>query len=121
MKYILMVVLLCSIVQVRADVITGNKLLDACTNTEVVMKEQTDDPIVQGKAALCIGFVKGVTDAHTTFVDWEYMKPNWCLPPDVVAGQPVRTVTKYMQEHPQYLHRTASDLVAIALYLAFPC
>jgi hypothetical protein len=45
-----------------------------------------------------------------------------CLPIEgVTAGQAIRIVTKYLNAHPERLHRDAHILVVEALREAFPC
>jgi Rap1a immunity proteins len=62
----------------------------------------------------CLGYIAGVTDAVTTFGTLK-CKPNMML------GQPALIIRRYLESHPQCLHRPASELVLLALEDAFPC
>jgi len=120
MKYLLMIVLLFSFSQTRAEqpqgFYTGNKLLELC---EAAIDRDTAQDIADGSA--CIGFIMGVADAQEVFIGWNRMERMWCLPEHVTGAQVLRVVTKDLQENPQDLHKTASSMVANALFSAFPC
>jgi len=117
MKYLLMIVLLFSFNQAMARTVNaffdGNGLLGVC---ESYISETGS----VAKGNVCFGYVVGVADAGATFVD-EDIRSSRCIPFNVMGSQLVRVVTKYLQEHPEELHLTASGLVAIALRDAFPC
>ncbi len=120
MKYLLMIVLLFSSGQARAEqgeaFYTGNELLELC---EAYLSGDTVAIITIGNT--CIGYVIGIADAQKIFVNRNLMEQNWCLPEDIKASQLVRVVTKYLQENPQALHLTASSMAANALQKAFHC
>jgi len=121
MKYLLMIVLLLSFSQARADKITGfvsgNALLEFC---ETFLDGGTSANIAKGKQ--CSSYIVGVVDIHSAFVGWKDLERYWCFPSNNMGkSQLVRVVTKYLQEHPEDLHFLASGLVANALILAFPC
>jgi len=120
MKYLLMIVLLFSFSQVRADQVlnfnTGNELLELC---EAYLGDETAANIAKGNT--CAGYVMGIADVHRAFVGWEAMEQRWCLPENISASQLVRIVTKHLQENPQDLHTGAAYLVANDLSSAFPC
>jgi len=118
MKYLLMVVLLFSFNQVRADetaFMSGSRLLEYCE----AWIHKTDP----SKASSCAGYVQGVSDAHSAFLYWETIEKHYCLPaPGIVTvDQLSRIVTKHLQENPKDLHSMAGNLVLNALILAFPC
>jgi Rap1a immunity proteins len=46
---------------------------------------------------------------------------NYCLPEGMQTGQAVRVVVKYMEAHPENLHRQPFIVVDSALRDAFPC
>jgi len=118
MKYLLMVVLLFSFNQVRADetaFMIGSRLLENCE----AWIYRTD----VSKAGICLGYVQGVSDAHNAFLSWETIEKHYCHPgPGIITvGQLSRIVTKHLQENPKDLHLMASSSVINALILAFPC
>ena len=121
MKYLLIIVLLFSFSQARAEqrpagFFSGNALLEIC---EAYLNGGTSANIAKGNA--CHGYVASIADAHGLFVGWEMMEQVWCFPEKMKVGQLVRIATKYLQENPEELHLIASSLVAIALIKAFPC
>jgi len=120
MKYLLMVVLLFSFSQTSAagttqSLYTGNDLLDLC---EAYLD---DDPINISRGRTCFAYAGGIVDAHDNFVGWGDLKKEWCKPENMAVKQSVRIVTKYLQEHPQDLHKSAASLVTNAFIKAFPC
>jgi len=64
----------------------------------------------------CMGYVTGVADLlqgqNTNGV---------CLPQGVVVGQLVDVVKKFLKEHPETRHFTATSEIQVALEGAFPC
>jgi len=44
-----------------------------------------------------------------------------CVPAPVTVGQAVKITVKYMQEHPELLHKDAVALTLMALQDAYPC
>jgi hypothetical protein len=63
---------------------------------------------------MCIGYVAGVSDIMSTNGDI-------CLPSDATIQQIVDTVAKYLSDHPEKRHYSASSQSGIALMQAFPC
>jgi Rap1a immunity proteins len=63
---------------------------------------------------ICIGYVAGVSDIMSTNGDI-------CLPSDATIQQIVDTVAKYLSDHPEKRHYSASSQSGIALMQAFPC
>ena len=120
MKYLLMIVLLFSFNQARAEqslsFVGGNVLLERC---EAYLDGNTSANIAKGNA--CLGYVTGIADAHNLFISWKHMGQLWCEPENMEGVQLVRVVTKYLQESPQKLHLAADSLVANAIIFAFPC
>ncbi len=114
MKYLLTIVLLFSSNQASAIFLTGNELLPKCE--EFVTK--TDHYF---DSAICQAYIIGITDASITFVNWNNMEKDMCLPDNVGSRKLVRVVIKYLQEHPEDLHLSASSLVLNAFIKAFPC
>jgi len=120
MKYLLMIVLLCTVTLARTEDVAhnyfnGNRLLEKCE----AYINNTD--IAEGN--VCAGYISGISDLHETLVNWKILKQEkgWCKPVDVYNSQLVRIVTKFLQENPEHLHKGASGMVATALSEAFPC
>jgi len=118
MKYLLMVVLLCTVTQARAvddsAFLTANELLVKC---EAYIN---DTNISMGN--VCAGYIEGVNDTYSAFNLFKDLNTKWfCTPDNVQISQLVRVVTKHLQENPKILHELASAWVILALNEAFPC
>ena len=62
----------------------------------------------------CMGAIHGVQD---TLRSTEGM----CLPDEIVVGQAIRIVVKYLEDHPQELQEQDTLLIKKALLDAYPC
>jgi len=70
----------------------------------------------------CVGYIVGMVDYQEALVFWSNLdEPVFCEPMDAKSGQLVKVVTKYLNEHPENLHLSASGEVTNALVTAFPC
>jgi len=118
-KWILLVALLVSqgVVADGRVFRTGNNLLEICSANP----KQTKITVDYMELSECHGYIMGVSDTHSTFVEWKYIEPFWCSPDGVTTGQEKAVVVKYLKENPQKLHLTASSLVMTALNATFPC
>lgn len=85
----------------------GKRLHDVCSDS--------------GEPNVCMTFILGVIDTHSTFVTWGDIEPLWCRPVNATAEQMRLVVQTYLKAHPEELHYAASGLVAIALRESFPC
>ena len=86
----------------------GSKLLQLCESDSA------------GECGACVGYIVGIVDSHDTMVKVTEV-PMFCQPENATAGQLVKVVTKYLNEHPEDLHYSASSEVYGALMEAFPC
>ena len=68
--------------------------------------------------ARCEGFVAGT---FSTLADPVLSRVAICPPESSDIVQLVLVTQKYMREHPEILHYSASGVVAAALKTAFPC
>jgi hypothetical protein len=118
MKTLLLTILLLSFGQAQAGIEnyatdTGSQLLEQC--------EAHIDKTIMVKSALCVGFIRGVYNTHETFTNWKQMDKRWCMSDGITYTQAIRVVIKFLQEHPEELHLSASGLVSNAFSDAFPC
>lgn len=100
----------------EVDAGSGNHLLNACN---VFMSSSKQDVgYSEGlDAGYCVGMVSGV--AETIILN---DKPLACLPGSgITREQAVRIVVKYLNNHPEQLHHSASTLAVISFQQAFPC
>jgi hypothetical protein len=90
--------------------INGNELLSKCS-------EEADNR----HWGVCSGYISSASDVYETLLEWKEVELRHCLPEGVRVRQLEQVVLKYLNEHPEKLHRAASGLVLNALYEAFPC
>ena len=87
---------------------TGAGLLENCT-----LDSTADNEFHLG---LCIGFIKGVTNA------WTEQGSGQICPPDDLDNQDLRdTVVTWLRSHPQSRNASAVGSVLSAITEAFPC
>ena len=81
---------------------TGLELKDACNN----------------ESTFCTDYVGVISDSMIRNAD-----PKYCLPfsPTTAYRQLRDAVTKYLNDHPEELHRNAAALTTEALHFSFPC
>jgi hypothetical protein len=101
----------------------GNRLLPQCEDAVRVANDSRRG--LDADASYCLGFVNGIMEMA---YDWQASTKQSkltflpCLPSDgMTSMQAVRIVTKYLNSHPEKLHRDAKNLVVEALKEAFPC
>jgi hypothetical protein len=73
---------------------------------------------------LNVGLANGVRPTYTEFTSDKDIGPiDVCFPKGngVSNDQVVRIVVKWLQDHPQELHKGAESLVVCALHDSFPC
>lgn len=95
--------------------ITGSKLLDFCSAPDAPITTTTpaDTPL---KGAICYGFLMGADSAISVFAHDTY-----CLEPGVDFKEIRLVVLKYLNAHPEQLHRLAAESYSKAMAEAFPC
>jgi hypothetical protein len=71
----------------------------------------------------CAGFMQGITNTNLLYESYlKSTNPLFCLPASgITNGQAARVVVKYLQDHPENLHREPMTVAAAALMNAFPC
>jgi len=69
----------------------------------------------------CIFFIRGVMDAHDTFVAVRGLKPIYCTPGELTFSAAERLFLNWMEINLDKQHWTASDAVYAALADFFPC
>jgi hypothetical protein len=86
----------------------GNDLYEACRSD------------YSGDFGKCIGYVQGIADAAATLANSGDAKCLFAIPRGVTAGQIRDVVVKWLTDHPQDRHYTASSLAISAFIDAFP-
>jgi hypothetical protein len=104
----------------QSNYTTGNELRSNCKYA--ISDSDADHATPQ--AGLCIGFVDGFQQFEQ-LTDIARKAPQnsrlICIPDGVTNGQSVKVVVRYLDQHPEALHKFAGLLVFEALTDAFPC
>jgi Rap1a immunity proteins len=82
--------------------LTGNDLFSRCST------EGNNGEIS------CLGYIEGVADLMTAL-------DKTCLSGNVTSRQATDIVMKYLRDHPESRHYSASSIAGLALQQAFPC
>jgi hypothetical protein len=104
------------------DFRSGNYLLTACT--DAVKDNEGDHNRDRYRIGYCSGFVTAMTESIDTLkheLPSGKAVPYACVPSQVTNGQVLRIVAKYLNDHPEDLHKAAYSLGLRALSDAFPC
>src|SRR3954470_7302516 len=67
------------------------------------------------------GFVTGVVDTNDFVSQLNSIEIKICLPPGVTINRVGDIACKYLADHPEERHHTASGVVLKAIFQAFPC
>lgn len=94
---------------------SGNRLLENCSAADVPITASApeDTPV---KEALCYGFLMGADQAIST-----YAPQTYCLKKGVDFKQIRLVLMKFLNNHPELLHKPAVELYSRAMTEAFPC
>jgi len=103
--------------------IDGNMLLENCNEAARYLGNKNNLPVNFSSVNLCVGYISGVNDLHTTFVGSVacFDPPVFCSPRPAHLEQLVKIVVNYLKKHPEDLHFQGSVLTVAALKDAFPC
>lgn len=95
--------------------ISGGKLLELCSAPDATITSSTpaDTPL---KGAMCYGFLIGADQAIAMYGHGAY-----CLEPGVDFKEIRLVVIKFLNSHPELLHKPAAESFSKALGEAFPC
>lgn len=105
---------------------SGNAFVRTCSVIDKEAEKKTSVLEMQD-VAVCLGYVRGVTDGISNEVAYASAITNqeppspFCLPEKSTNGQLVRIVLKYIGNHPEEAHETTTLLIIAALKDAFPC
>jgi hypothetical protein len=96
---------------------SGNNLLEKCQNYDSNWNSYD--------GGFCMGFLFGaVNQAQSRFNPAEGRKmgpPLICMPSEVSFEQMRRIVVRWLNEHPEALHKSGTYLVIDALQETYPC
>jgi Ssp1 endopeptidase immunity protein Rap1a len=106
----------------------GNAAAHATSGEEMLKKCKKIPDTASFDAGFCAGFVDAVLDtlnmweASDVFEKRSHDKDvRFCLPEEVTNGQILLVFVKYLEDHPEELHKPANLLLIEALRKAFPC
>jgi hypothetical protein len=96
----------------NAQMMTGATLQQQLTAAQRIQQRQgNSDDYGQGMAAM--GYIDGVVDS--------FSGKYFCLPPGATRFEMDAVVLKFLNEHPDFWHYTASAVTTEALKVSFPC
>ena len=88
---------------------TGNGLLDTC---------RSDDNLLR---FTCLAFVKGVVEGSAAALEIGQHRQLFCAPDGVTIGQDRDILVKWLVEHPEWRHLSATAVTLRSLSSTFPC
>jgi Rap1a immunity proteins len=105
----------------RAQATTGQQIQNQCK--ALVGTRNPSDAFDGG---FCPGFIDGVINSQSM---WEandkLLRRNhpqsFCLPQEGTNGEYLQVFVKYLDDHPEELHKPAALLLVQSLIKAFPC
>lgn len=95
----------------------GNELLTACQASVQTMGNP--DSVPDYYIGYCQGLVRGMLDVTSGESNQPLLRS--CVPEGVTVGQATRIVTRYLQQHPEELHLSDTNLALMAIKAAYPC
>lgn len=113
-----------------ADSATGNDLLHAC-EALIESPENISNSSLQEKldwvsqSEFCYGYIRGLMEWNSYYEKWlenVLFKPIFCIGDNPVeVNQLVQIAIKYMNDHPEELHKKGTTILDSAFSQAFPC
>lgn len=105
---------------------TGAQLLDECQVAAKGGPNAPEDAAELAKGMRCLGYLSGVRD---TYLFWKNTNNTQkakayvpaCIPEEATNFELARVVVKYLNDHPNQLHKSYRLLVMLALEDAYPC
>ena len=88
---------------------TGNGLLDTCRSNDSLLE------------FTCLAFVKGVVEGSSGALEIGNHSPLICSPGGVTIGQNRDILIKWLVEHPEWRHLSATAAILRSLSATFPC
>jgi hypothetical protein len=96
-----------------------------CGNSDEVQKALANKSVAFD-GGFCAGFIDAVIDSMNMWEadDISEKRPHairFCLPQEGTNGQYLQVFLKYLDQHPEELHKAAAFLLVESLRAAFPC
>src|SRR5438445_12809327 len=109
----------------RAQTSTGIKLQGQCKHVVQADDKQTLYDTWKWDIAFCAGFIEGTIQTHNL---WQtvghktgHELRDFCISPEPTNDQIIQIFVKYLDDHPEELHKQAVLLFTEAMIKAFPC
>jgi len=116
---IVLAALLLLAVPQKASAVRGTQLQEACSvYTETAIGNVRPQAAVN--AGICMGYIMSAIDAYP-IIHTAYPTVEFCAPKEVNYTKDLKVVTKFLRDHPEFLHKQAGMLVILAMSNAFPC
>ena len=98
---------------------TGVKLLEEC---QTAARNFDNSPANEAAGGIhCLGYLSGVDDTLSLWKETKgNVQPPACIPAATML-ELAKVVVKYLNDHPNQLHKSYSQLVILALSDAYPC
>jgi hypothetical protein len=112
------------VAQNNAHITTGNKLREKCKLFFAGQAPPTMTDMERIDTGYCAGYLDGATEVEQ---EWSWVEgksskaTHYCLPKEATKGQMFLVVKKWMDEHPEELHKSADIIIHKAFLKAFPC
>ena len=100
---------------------TGNDLFNKCSEIIKLINKEDASSVSFTKAEHCYGLLIGTVETHELLSKRNNSENFFCLSSGVTNNQAIMVIVKYLKEHPEILHRSASTLILLALQKNFPC
>lgn len=97
----------------------GYELLDTCSYVSDDMSEL--DKVERIKAINCAGMMAGINITNKSEQDLGNTKLFFCIPDHAANSDLAEALVKYLNKHPDDLHKKVNDLIFTAFRKAFPC
>ena len=104
----------------RASAVPGTQLQEACANYTDNSTTSNTSSVSSLNAGICMGYIMSAIDSYP-IINVAYPTVKFCAPKEVDYAQEIKVVTKFLNNHPEVLHKPATMLVIAAMSIAFPC
>lgn len=97
----------------------GYELLDTCSYVSDDMSDL--DKVERIKGINCVGMMAGISITNKSEQKLGNTKLFFCIPDHAANSDLAEALVKYLNKHPDELHKEVDDLIFTAFRKAFPC
>ena len=122
MKIIIATVMLCCLIATASvKAADGNDLMRHCQKAVTFLDTDNYDADNDIDIGWCVGYVHSFTKLNVYYKAFDIPVPI-CFPESGIKNrQAVRVLVKYLQDHPENLHKYDMILTILAFAEAYPC